>query len=249
MAVNITRENYALHKLHSLTGVVPVGYYLAQHLVLNSFSLAGPGKFNSVIDFFEGFPKFLLPIIEATLIWIPLLFHAVYGLFITDRAKPNYFATKYKWSQNRMYTLQRWSGVFIALFLVYHVTTTTGLKYLNHDADVVKFQAWHDKLTSLSYGILVVYLLGVLASTYHLCFGLWNFSIRWGLAVSESAQRKVQKFSGFAFVALTLVGWLALVGFLMPHASESSPQAVRSGSTERVFPIVPQEISDKFRTL
>ena len=85
MAVNVSRENFVLHKLHSLTGVVPVGYYLVQHLVLNTFSLAGPGKFNSVIDFFESMPKFLLPLIEAGLIWLPLLFHSVYGLFITDR--------------------------------------------------------------------------------------------------------------------------------------------------------------------
>lgn len=247
MAVNVSRENFVLHKLHSLTGVVPVGYYLVQHLVLNTFSLAGPAKFNSVIDFFESLPKFLLPLIEAGLIWLPLLFHCVYGLFITDRGKPNYFTTKYKWSQNRMYSLQRISGIFIAVFLAYHVTTTTGVKYFYHDAELVKFSAWHDKLSSGWYLILVVYLLGVLTASYHFSYGIWNFAIRWGLAISQSAQRKIQKFSAFAFVAITLIGWLALVGFLIPHPA--GKVASSHGTTVKHFPALSARDAENFRTL
>ena len=41
----IGRENYFWHKLHSLTGIIPIGFYMIQHLVLNSFSFAGPEKF------------------------------------------------------------------------------------------------------------------------------------------------------------------------------------------------------------
>ena len=41
MSLALNRENYFWHKVHSLTGVIPVGYYMVQHLVLNSFSLAG----------------------------------------------------------------------------------------------------------------------------------------------------------------------------------------------------------------
>ena len=214
MSLALNRENYLLHKIHSLTGVVPVGYYMAQHLLLNTFSVAGPAKFNAVLAFFEGIPNYILLLLEATAIWIPLLFHAVYGLFITGRAQPNYVGTKYGWSQNRMYTLQRYSGVFIFLFLIYHVLTTTVNKYYNHDITVIQYAAWHTKLTSNYYLIFVLYLLGVLASCYHLAYGVWNFCIRWGITISDRAQRQVQHLSLGIFVVLTFLGWAALFGFL-----------------------------------
>jgi succinate dehydrogenase / fumarate reductase cytochrome b subunit len=223
MAVSIQRENFVWHKLHSLTGVVPVGYYMVQHLVLNAFSLGGPAKFDAVIDFFDGMPRWFLLTIEISLIWAPLLFHAIYGLFIVDRSKPNYFGTKYKWSQNRMYTMQRWSGIFLFVFLLYHSLENTGSKYLTGDSNVVKFAAWHTQLTSHYYLWFVFYMVGVLVASYHLCYGLWNFCIRWGITISEGAQERVQKLSGVAFIALTLLGWFALAGFIRGDGSSTTP--------------------------
>lgn len=237
MAVSVRKENFVLHKIHSLTGIVPVGYYVVQHLVLNTFSLAGPTMFNDVIGFFESMPKFLLLAIELVAIWIPLLFHAIYGLFIVDRAQPNYFTRKYKWSQNRMYTLQRWSGIFLFFFLIIHFATTTGYKYLTGNSDVIKFAAWHGKLTEY-YGIwLIFYVVGVFVASYHLCYGLWNFCIRWGITVSDKAQVTVQKFSFVAFILLTLIGWGALVGFLIPHGSDSTsaPAPVPAPTTTAAY--------------
>ena len=227
MALALTRENYVLHKIHSLTGVVPVGYYMAQHLLLNTFSVAGEAKFNGVLAFFEGIPNYVLLVLEAVAIWIPLLFHSIYGIFITGRAKENFIGEKYRWSQNRMYTLQRVSGVFIFLFLIYHVITTTVTKYVTHDIHRIEYAAWQQKLTSYGYAIFVFYLLGVLASSYHLGYGIWNFCIRWGITISDRAQRQVQKLSLGIFLLLTALGWAALVGFLIhkPAASTTSVSA------------------------
>ena len=222
MALALNRENYVLHKLHSLTGVVPVGYYMAQHLLLNTFSVAGEGKFNAVLAFFEGIPNYVLLALEATAIWIPLLFHSIYGLFITGRAKQNYIGDKYGWSQNRMYTFQRYSGIFIFFFLIYHVITTTVTKYLTHDIRTIQYAAWQEKLTSYGYLIFVLYLLGVLASSYHLGYGIWNFCIRWGITISDRAQRQVQKLSFGIFALLTLLGWAALIGFLIHKPAQKT---------------------------
>ena len=217
MALTLTKENFFWHKLHSITGVVPVGYYMVQHLVLNSFSLGGPDYFNGVIAFFYGMPRHILLATEIVLIWIPLLFHALYGFVITSHAKANYFSAKYRWSENRMYLFQRVSGLGTFLFLCYHVSMTTINEKLTSNEDVVRFAAMRETLTSHGYIFLVVYILGVLFASYHLCYGLWNFCIRWGITVSERAQTQVQKLSGVAFVLLTLLGWAALAGFLMPH--------------------------------
>jgi succinate dehydrogenase / fumarate reductase cytochrome b subunit len=226
MAASLTSENFVLHKLQSLTGIIPVGFYMLQHLTLNSFAIAGPDKFNAVIGFFEGMPFHLLLLLEICLIWIPLLFHAVYGTFIAFRAQPNYIGTKYRWSQNRMFVLQRITGLIAFAFLIVHVITTTGATYWAHaqgaanPVEKIQFAAWHDKLTTAPYLWTLFYLIGVLACSYHLSYGVWNFSIRWGLAISERAQIAVQKFSFWMFIVVTILGWSALVGFLLPqHAS------------------------------
>ncbi|MBX3118493.1 MAG: hypothetical protein KF784_05470 [Fimbriimonadaceae bacterium] len=237
MSMPLSRENYFLHKLHSLTGIVPVGFYMVQHLTLNSFTLAGPERFNGVIDFFESIPKHILLTLEITAIWLPLLFHAVYGMFIAGRAKSNYFSEKYKWSQNRMYMLQRASGIVAFLFLLYHIITTTVAKYVS-GAHVIKYAAFQEKLTSYGYVFLIVYMIGVLACSYHLCYGIWNFCIRWGITVNEKAQITVQKLSGAMFIALTLLGWAALFGFLIHKPTSSGIVVDKSPSQAQTMAIV-----------
>jgi succinate dehydrogenase / fumarate reductase cytochrome b subunit len=196
---------------------------MVQHLVLNSFTLSSPEKFNGVIGFFEGMPKGFLLLFEAAAIWIPLLFHAVYGMFIVGRAEPNFIGTKYGWSQNRMYTFQRWSGVFIFLFLAYHVLSTTGYKYYTGNAEVIEYAAWQQKLTSYGYIFFFIYMLGVAASAYHLAYGVWNFCIRWGITISDAAQIKVQKAAVLIFLGLTVLGWGALAGFLIHKPTNADP--------------------------
>lgn len=229
MSLALNRENFFWHKVHSLTGVIPVGFYMVQHLTLNSFSLGGPEKFNGVIGFFESLPKHLLLTLEIFAIWLPLIFHSIYGLFITNRSQPNYLTTKYRWSQNRMYTFQRWSGIVIFFFLIYHVVSTTGYKYfldLTNSAQergyaspaaAIEFAAWNAKLTSFGGLFFVVYMIGIAASAYHLAYGLWNFSIRWGITISEKAQHRIQRISAGVFVALVVLGWAALAGFVLPR--------------------------------
>ena len=216
----VGKESFFWHKVHSLTGVIPIGFYMLQHLALNSFSLAGPEAFNGVIGFFASVPKHLLLALEICVLGIPILFHAVYGLFIVGRAQPNYFATTYKWSQNRMFGLQRWSGVVLFFLLILHVVTTSVNAKINGE-QVILWQAWHEKLTSYGYSVLVLYLLGVLAASYHLAYGIWNFCIRWGITVGERSQIAVQKFAFGFFIGVTLLGWSALYGFLRePGLSE-----------------------------
>jgi succinate dehydrogenase / fumarate reductase cytochrome b subunit len=234
MAVSITKENFFWHKVQSITGIVPIGYYVVQHLVLNSFSIAGPDKFNGVIAFFDSLPLHFLLVLEICFIWVPILFHALYGLVIIGHAQYNYPSAKYGFSQNRMYTFQRISGMFLFLFLIYHVLSTTGLKYLTHNSTPIQFQGWHDKLTSAGGVWLAVYLLGVLAASYHLSYGVWNFCIRWGITISERAQQKVQSFSLGMFVVVTLIGWAALGGFLIKHTEAES---IPTSTTPTSLPI------------
>lgn len=211
------RENYFWHKLHSLSGIIPTGFYLIQHLTLNTFSLAGARQFNSVIMFFEHMPVHVLYVLKFLVVWPPLIFHAVYGLFITSRAEPNYHKASLHFRENRYYTFQRWTGIIAFVFLCYHMASTSVLGQIQ-GADKIYYETWAQRLSEPfgTHLILVFYIVGVLSSTYHFAYGIWNFCIRWGITISESAQRRMAKFSQALFLLLSLLGLLALAGFFKP---------------------------------
>lgn len=213
MAIALGRESFFWHKVHSLTGIIPVGFYMVQHLTLNSFSLGGAEKYDMVGDFFYSLPGHVLLGIEALMVWIPLAFHMIYGLFITSRAQPNNIGTPYKWSHNRMYFTQRLTGVFLMVFLIFHFVTTTLQVKLKGTHEVVNYEGMQAQMMSFGGLILAFYVLGVLAASYHLAFGVWNFCIRWGITVSNVAQARIQRFAVVLFVLLTVLGWAALAGF------------------------------------
>ena len=211
------KENYFLHKLHSLTGIVPVGYYLVQHLTLNTFSLGGAEKFNGVIQFFEGMPYHFLLGLKIFGIWLPLIFHAVYGFFITSKGSLDLATSTYgKWFGHRYYNFQRISGILAAAFLVYHMTTTSVYAQLRGPEETIYYQNWAGHLASYGYLIMAFYMLGVFVSAFHFSFGIWSFCIRWGIAISQRAQSSVAKLSVVSFVLLTILGWAALLGFFYP---------------------------------
>ncbi|HAY12938.1 MAG TPA: succinate dehydrogenase [Armatimonadetes bacterium] len=222
------RENYTLHKLHSLTGVIPVGFYLIQHLTLNSFSLAGPQYFNGVIHFFESIPVHVFWVLKYGVIWGSIIFHALYGFVIASRGElTNYVGQNRKYRENRYYQLQRVSGIVAMLFLIYHVASTSVLGTIKGQESVNYYHNWADKLAGPTFGIpyliLAIYIIGILASAYHFAYGLWNFCIRWGITVSESSQNAMAKVAKIAFPAISLIGIAALFGFFL-HEDPKHPK-------------------------
>jgi succinate dehydrogenase / fumarate reductase cytochrome b subunit len=56
--------------------------------------------------------------------------------------------------------------------------------------------------------------LGVLGVAYHLANGVWQFSIGWGIATTERGMKRVQVLSYVLFIALLVMGYGAMWGFL-----------------------------------
>jgi succinate dehydrogenase / fumarate reductase cytochrome b subunit len=229
MSLAINKENYLLHKLHSLSGIIPVGFFMIQHLTLNSFAIAGPEKFDGVIHFFETVPKHILLGIAVGGIWLPLLFHAIYGFFIANRGMPNLSEKAYKFRENGYYTYQRITGIFLFAFLLYHVISTSITKYITGSTKHIEYASWADKLLA-NYGLLLIlYMLGTLAAAYHLSYGIWMFCIRWGITISEKSQARMQKVATGAFVGLTLLAWSTLGGFFI-HKTPLNSDAVTTAA-------------------
>ena len=74
-------------RLHSLLGVIPVGLFLTVHLVVNHFATQGEEAFNKAAEFMGIFHSSLF--LEIFVIYLPILYHAIYGLYIAFTAKNN----------------------------------------------------------------------------------------------------------------------------------------------------------------
>ena len=114
------RTTYTLRRLHSLSGLLPIGVFLGFHRFTTSKSIHGPVAYNRASEEIARLPYVVL--IEVLGIAIPILFHIVLGILIAATARPNPFG--YGTARNWMYLLQRVSGVFLVFFIVVHVWTT-----------------------------------------------------------------------------------------------------------------------------
>ena len=104
-----------IRRLHSLSGLIPVGAYMVVHLVTNATVLNGPGTFQGNVYKIHSLGN-MLPLVEWTFIFIPILFHAIVGIWIVAGMNPN--TSHYPYAANRRYTMQRITGM-IAFFVYY----------------------------------------------------------------------------------------------------------------------------------
>src|SRR3712207_8988586 len=114
--------HFLLRRLHSLTGII-FGGYLVVHLIVNA-TIAQFGKsdvYQWQVDKIPQLP--FLWALEWGLIYLPILFHTVYGIYITATGQPN--ALSYPYATNWAYVAQRVSAVVIVAFMVFHVFSLT----------------------------------------------------------------------------------------------------------------------------
>lgn len=208
------RSEFLLRRLHSLTGII-FGGYLVVHLIVNATMMQGglhdgPSVFQRQVNKIHDLP--LLWAVEWTFIYLPIIYHTVYGIWITVTGKPN--VGSYPYGKNWAYTLQRISAIIIVLFMVFHVMSLKygwfgeGLRFRPRDADL----SLHQHITAYWFIPWIVYPLGIIASCYHLANGFWTAAITWGLTVSAGAQRRWGGACFVLFVVTLVLGFVALVG-------------------------------------
>ncbi|MEM6473785.1 MAG: succinate dehydrogenase, partial [Planctomycetota bacterium] len=57
------KHEFAIRRIHSLTGIVPLGLYMCVHLTVNSTLINGPETFQAAVFLIHS-PGKLLPLIE-----------------------------------------------------------------------------------------------------------------------------------------------------------------------------------------
>src|SRR5688572_11884754 len=116
MAIKLS-GTFLLRKLHQLTGIVPLGAFFAVHMYTNSTAMSGPEVFNDHVRDIHHMPYLIF--VEVFGIFVPLLFHSIYGILITAEARPNVLS--YGYGRNWFYLFQRITGAFLFVFLLFHV--------------------------------------------------------------------------------------------------------------------------------
>ncbi len=199
-------RHFWLRRLHSLSGIVPIGGYLAFHLYENYTATRGAEAYNKMVRDLQQMPFALF--LEVGIIVVPLLFHGVYGLFITGTARPNVDSNRYV--RNWMYFLQRVTGVILFAFVIFHLWTTRLVNLRDHES-VDLFRLMRESVQSP--WIYAFYVLAILSATFHLANGIWSFSIVWGLTVGPRAQRRMMWVSAVLFVVLSFIGIRSIQAF------------------------------------
>src|SRR6476469_6132623 len=62
-------HSFLLRRLHSLSGIIPVGAFLLEHFISNAFATNGPKAYADQVKFLTGLP--FVPVLETVGICMP----------------------------------------------------------------------------------------------------------------------------------------------------------------------------------
>jgi len=228
------RNHFMLRRLHSLTGIVPVGVFLINHLLANSTAFLGEGHFNHHIELIHSLP-WLVPI-EIIFIFIPLAFHGGYGVLIALQGRSN--VGQYPYMDNWRYSLQRVTAWITVVFVLVHLLHFRFAHWFGvmeykdaiHTPGFFAFtqQGFLD-LWLPTWLWLVIYSIGLTAAVYHFCNGIVTFCITWGITISDASRKRVSVAA--AGVGVVLLAW----GALSLYALRKVPPATEQPGAEMVL--------------
>ncbi|MEI7026664.1 succinate dehydrogenase cytochrome b558 subunit [Paenibacillus sp. y28] len=207
----MTGNSYYYRKLHSLLGVVPVGFFLVEHMLTNYEAFrGGPVQFAEQVKWLNDLP--LIFLLELFGIWLPLLYHGVYGLYVAFQSNNN--VNRYSYGRNWMFTLQRVTGVITLVYIAWHVFQTRVQVALGLE---------HIELGKVMHGIstngvmFALYTIGILAACFHFSNGMWSFLVSWGITIGPRAQKVSSYIWAGVFVVMAAMFIASLAAFMDPQ--------------------------------
>jgi succinate dehydrogenase cytochrome b subunit len=209
------RTTIALKILMAGTGLVFVGYVLL-HMYGNLKLLAGEEAFNTYAEHLRTIGEPMLP--YGGLLWVirvvlllSLVGH-VYAAFTLWSRAGTARRTKYAAARTAMRTAwMRWGGVFLFLFLIWHLLQFTIVKFsANPDAQGVDVTQNPYELVVASFQVpwvTLIYVLAMIALAFHLSHGTFSAQQTLGWTMTPSGYRRA-KLVGYGLAALIVVGFL-----------------------------------------
>jgi succinate dehydrogenase / fumarate reductase cytochrome b subunit len=223
--------SFVLRRLHSLSGIIPVGAFLFEHiLVSNSTAISGPDAYAKQVAFLAGLP--LVFFLELFGIWLPIAFHALYGFYIWYRGEGN--TIDYPWTGNWMYTAQRWTGGIAFAYILWHTWTMrfTGVDLHAHpELSFGKVQ-----VEVFQTPLFLFYVVGLIAASWHFSYGIWLFSAKWGIVSGDKARKRFLTVCLAFFFVLSGAGLASLTSFRSRPQQPTEPGTTGMQSTRATAP-------------
>jgi succinate dehydrogenase / fumarate reductase cytochrome b subunit len=197
-------HSFFWRKLHSLSGIVPIGAFLIEHIISNFETWNGPLAYAQQVKFLNALP--LVRILEWAFIVIPLAFHAGYGVFIWLRGRSN--VNVYPWAGNYMYLVQRITGLIALGYIIQHVWRQrfSGINLPEHPG--AAFAKVQHELSNP--WMLAIYVIAMIATTWHFSYGIWLFAAKWGITPGERARKRFGYGCAAFGTALCLMGLISI---------------------------------------
>ena len=232
--------SFIWRKLHSLTGIIPIGVFLIEHIVSNWEAVKGPAAYGAQVRFLNSLP--VVRVLEWVFIFIPLLYHGIYGIYIWLRGKAN--VVYYPWAGNWLYATQRYTGLFAIVYIGYHVATQRfmGVDLPNHPAAAF----WKVQHELANPWILVFYVVAMIAVCWHFAYGVWLFAAKWGITPGERARRRfgwVCVAGGVLLAAMGLASIRAFVSQKYANAPENPTLSYQGPGIREQLSVVRDELS------
>ncbi len=225
-----SKHHLLLRRLHSLSGIIPIGAFLCVHLLTNSSIVwgrwtntqgtahGGVAEFLHDVAFIHNLPFLFL--IELFGLWLPIAFHAGLGIVYALSGRSN--LSSYAYQDNLRYTLQRLTGYLGVIFIFLHVSSLRwgwsygGLLPIFEPESAASSTAAHFQGETGLHAFLVTafYLVCVSGLAFHFANGLWTAAITWGLTVTVQAQRRWGYVCAALGTFLILIGIIAAIGFV-----------------------------------
>ncbi|MGA8731511.1 MAG: succinate dehydrogenase cytochrome b558 subunit [Terracidiphilus sp.] len=216
-------HSFFWHKLHSLLGVIPIGAFLLEHLLSNFEALKGPAAYGAQVKFLNSLP--LVRVLEWVFIFLPILYHGIYGVYIWLRGKSN--VIYYPWSGNWMYVAQRYTGLIAFAYIVQHVLRQRFMGISLPEHPYAAFAKVQHELASP--WMLAIYVIAMIAVCWHFAYGIWLFAAKWGITPGVTARKRFGYVCAALGIVLAVMGiasiW-AFVGGKYPDAPDNPPPAV-----------------------
>lgn len=212
-------NSFLLRRLHSISGIVPIGAFLLEHFISNFEAFKGPDAYGKQVALLNSLPLVLA--LELFFIWIPILFHGLYGVWIWWNGDSN--LAEYPWQGNWLYTAQRWTGIIALIYMIQH---TYYLRFTGVHLPTHPMQSFAKVQGELQNPLMIAfYAIAIVAASWHFCYGIWLFCAKWGITTGEVARRRLGYLCVVLALGLIALGAASLYGFLSTPRLPLDPNA------------------------
>ena len=196
------RIGYLSSKTASLLGLMPLGVWTVNHLWNNLHAIRGGESWERAVTQHRG-PGFQL--VTYAVVLLPLAIHAVWGVVRVPGTRVQAATSAFA---NVRHVLHRLAGLGILAFLGAHLWLALLRPRLLHGGpepfdDLAREMRFHRPT-------LLVYLLGVLGTAYHLANGVQAVMAGWAPRPWGGSMNRLSLLAALVFLGTLALGWGAI---------------------------------------